>query len=99
MPSRAESVHIANRDPSLSAMAKGKDFWMQNLRHDFRRFDEPRSRAIEEMMTVDQKNASFPDRPQILPCRIFGKQVQVANSLGYLESAGNEKNDFGIGLD
>ena len=50
-------------------------------------------------MAVDEIDLSLLHRAQSWPRWIFREQVQVANGLRDLESAGHENNDFRVGLD
>ena len=81
-------------NPSRSAMAKAEPIRMQNLRHNFSRLDQPRSRPVEEMMAINEVNSTLLHRAQIRPRRILREQVQIADGLRNLESARQEKNEL-----
>src|SRR4029077_5232437 len=94
-----EAARLIECDPACSAMAKTEQTRMQNLRHNFSRLDQPRSRSVEEMMAVNEADSTLLHCPKIGPRRILREQIQILDGLRNLESARQEKDDFWIGFD
>src|SRR6516165_5160267 len=71
---------------------------MEDLRKDLQGFDEPRPRAVEELIAVGDKYPSLAHCPQVFPSRMGFQTGHFHVSLGQIEAARHSDDDVRIAL-
>src|SRR5262249_54797865 len=90
---------LHGRSPVLPAyflVAELESLGMKNLRQNLQRFHQSRSRPIEELIAVHDKDAAVSDRLQLTPIVAGSKSRHFTTCAFDVETARQGDNDFGI---
>src|SRR5262245_48467342 len=86
-PADADTRHtdpdrVSEALPAGTLVAEVEHVWVQNLRKDLQRLDQPRTGAVEVLISVGQEHAPALYGPQPRPTRLPGQERQVLLGLG-----------------
>jgi hypothetical protein len=82
--------------PAGPFVAEVEFLWMKDLGKDFQRFDQARARAVEELVTIRDKDAAGLGGAQLVPIGSLGQWLCFPSSTRQIEATWQSHDDVWI---